>query len=272
MAQQKFREATIEYRNALQAQPQRAEAHYKLAQAYRLSGDLPKAYTDYAQAGDLDPSNVDAHVQAGTLLLHAGQFDDARRRAERALEADPKSVRALILLGNANAGLHETGRALQQVEQAIAIDPGVRAGVLRAGRHPAGARSDRDRARVVRESGGARSEIDRCAARAREPSLGVEGRRRGRARAENSAGDCRRETALAHRALALFYLTERRAAEAEPHFKALAAASADGSLALADYYSGTPAVRRSAGRAARASRLLKRRGTRPGSVSRPCSR
>ena len=43
---------------------------------------------------------------------------------------------------------------------------------------------------------------------------------------------------LAHRAMALFYLSDRRAPEAEPHFKALAADSPDGTLALADFYTG----------------------------------
>src|SRR5262249_47491010 len=40
---------------------------------------------------------------------------------------------------------------------------------------------------------------------------------------------------VAHRALALLYLTTKRPAEAEPHFKALADRP-DGALALADYY------------------------------------
>ena len=36
----------------------------------------------------------------------------------------------------------------------------------------------------------------------------------------------------------MFYLSDRRAPEAEPHFKALAADSPDGTLALADFYTG----------------------------------
>ena len=38
--------------------------------------------------------------------------------------------------------------------------------------------------------------------------------------------------------MALFYLSDRRAPEAEPHFKVLAAESPDGTLALADFYAG----------------------------------
>src|SRR5262249_45337178 len=46
-----------------------------------------------------------------------------------------------------------------------------------------------------------------------------------------------------HRALALMYLVDRRPADAEPHFKALAAQSAAGRLALADFYAGTGHLR-----------------------------
>jgi tetratricopeptide (TPR) repeat protein len=46
-------------------------------------------------------------------------------------------------------------------------------------------------------------------------------------------------SAAARRALALMYLVDRRPLDAEPHFKALAAQSATGRLALADFYAGT---------------------------------
>ena len=47
-----------------------------------------------------------------------------------------------------------------------------------------------------------------------------------------------RANTLAHRAMALFYLSDRRAPEAEPHFKMLASDSPEGALALADFYTG----------------------------------
>ena len=78
VAQHKLREASIEYRNALQAQPQRADVHFKLADVYLQSGDPARAYGEYARASDLDASNVAAHLQAGMLLLQAGQFADAQ--------------------------------------------------------------------------------------------------------------------------------------------------------------------------------------------------
>ena len=116
-------EAIIQYRNAIKAQPEWSEPHYKLAQTYEAAGDHVNAYGQYARAADLDPSNVDAQMRAGTLLLVSGEFADARTRAERALKADPKSAAAHILLGNAHAGLAEPALALRQIEQAINLEP-----------------------------------------------------------------------------------------------------------------------------------------------------
>ena len=65
VAQKKYKEAILEYRNALAAQPTRADLHYKLAKAYMETGDPVKAYGSYSQAADLDPSNLQAPHHLG---------------------------------------------------------------------------------------------------------------------------------------------------------------------------------------------------------------
>ena len=117
-AKHRYREAVIEYKNAVNRQPQLAEAHYQLAQAYKASGEPVKAYGSFARAADLQPANVEAQIEAGTILLEGGEFDMARTRAELALKAQPQNPAALILLGNALAGLHDNARAVKQIEQA----------------------------------------------------------------------------------------------------------------------------------------------------------
>src|ERR1044072_4175242 len=64
--------ALIEYKRAVEARPEWADAHYKLAKAYEMEGDAVNAYREYARTGDLDLANTDAHVRAGMLLLAAG--------------------------------------------------------------------------------------------------------------------------------------------------------------------------------------------------------
>jgi Tfp pilus assembly protein PilF len=58
--QGKYREASIEYLNALQIDKTFAEAHYRLAQAYEHQGIWAGAYQELVRTTDLQPDNVKA--------------------------------------------------------------------------------------------------------------------------------------------------------------------------------------------------------------------
>ena len=195
-----------------------------------------KAYGSYARAADLDPSNVDAQIQAGTLLLIGGEFDKARTRADWRSRPTPRRAPANILLGNAMAGMNETGSAIKQIEQAISLD-----------RSYAPARTALGAVQFLggrREGAGSafRKAVD-FAPRSIDARLALANYQR--ASGDTAAAEATLRKALAvdgasaaiHRTLALLYVTTRRAAEAEPHFKALTSEPA-GQLALADYYTG----------------------------------
>jgi len=233
----RYEAAAIEYRNAIKARPDLAEAHFKLAKIYEQTQDPAKAYAAYARAADLEPSNLDAQLKAGTLLLAAGEYEMARRRAELAVQAHPDDPSAHILLGNALAGLNETSRAITQMEQAIALDPSY-----------APAWSALGAARFVegrREKAGEafRKAVD-LAPSSVDPYLALanyhwaSGAQAEAEKALKTALAIDGSNAAVHRALALFYIVTKRAPEAEPHFRALANEKG-GALALADYYVGT---------------------------------
>jgi len=235
-AKHQTNQALIEYKRAVQAKPDWAEAHYKLAKALDQQGDAANAYREYARTGDLDPSNIDAQVKAGTLLLAAGEFDSARTRAELALKVAPENAPANILLGNALAGLNETGRAVKQIEQAISLDPSYAPAwtALGAVQFLGG---NRERA------GEAFNKAVELAPRSVDARLSLanfqwaSGDTASAERTLNAALGLDEKNAGVHRALALLYLSTNRAPQAESHFKALAA-EPGGQLALADYYTG----------------------------------
>ena len=229
-------EAVIQYRNAIKARPQWAEAHYKLAQTYQASGDYVNAYSEYARAADLEPKNTEAQIRAGTLLLVAGDFDAARTRAELALKADPNYAPAHILLGNSHAGLNELASALRQIEQAITLEPSYAPAWTALG--------------GVKFLRGNRNEADAAFRKGVELAPKSVEARLALANFQWASGDLTKAEATlraalaldesspsAHRALALLYLTTNRAPLAEPHFRALVA-QPQGKLALADYYMG----------------------------------
>src|SRR3954449_11394556 len=100
-AEAKYREAVLEYRNAIDIDPSFGAAQKKLAEAYARSGDLANALKSYVRAADLLPDDAQVQVTAGQFLLAAKRFDDAAARADVALKADPKNVEAFVLRGNA---------------------------------------------------------------------------------------------------------------------------------------------------------------------------
>ena len=106
-AAQKYNEAIIEYRVALQADPRFGEAHQKLADAYARIGDGEDAFKEVMRAADLLPDDLNLQLAAGDLLRRGGQFLDAKSRAEAVLKKDPKNVPAELLLGYALVGLKD---------------------------------------------------------------------------------------------------------------------------------------------------------------------
>src|ERR1019366_9293999 len=100
-AQEKYQEAVIQYRNAVQRDPMFGEARLKLAETYEHLDDVNNAFAEYVRAADLLPGNADVQVKATNYLLLARQFEDAKARADKALAAAPNNVEAQIAKGNA---------------------------------------------------------------------------------------------------------------------------------------------------------------------------
>src|SRR5947209_2344943 len=58
MQSQKYREAAIQFSNALQVDNKFADAHFELAQAYGKMGNWSSAYRELVRTVDIDPSNA----------------------------------------------------------------------------------------------------------------------------------------------------------------------------------------------------------------------
>jgi tetratricopeptide (TPR) repeat protein len=122
-AQQRYREAVVEYRNALEHAPRQGDIRVKLAEAYLKVGDAPAALKEYVHAADLLPGSTDVLLKAGNLLLLAGRFDDAKGLADKVIAAAPDTVDGRILAANALGGLKHFADAVAQIEDALRMDP-----------------------------------------------------------------------------------------------------------------------------------------------------
>jgi len=235
MARSQYKEAALEYGNAVKVRKDWAEAYYKRGRAYGALNDPVHAYQSYSRAADLDASNVDAQLQAGSLLLAGGELEAARSRAQAVLQNQPKNVRAHILLGNTLTGLNEIRRALVQIEEAIALDPSyapawAALGAVRMvdGNTQEAAAAFQRAVALDPASTEARLSLANYQWTAGDVGAAERTLQDGLARDSNNE--------LAHRALALLYVATRRPLEAEPHVKALAQRSDAGRIALADFY------------------------------------
>jgi tetratricopeptide (TPR) repeat protein len=139
-----YREAAIQFQNAIQLDPRYAEAHYRLAQSLLILGQWSSAYRELVRTTDLAPDNLNAQIDLGNVFLIAREFDQAQQRADSVLQRDTSNVKAHILRANALAGLQNAEASLQEMEKAIELGPNqsrsyLNLGVLQSSPEQAGA-------------------------------------------------------------------------------------------------------------------------------------
>jgi tetratricopeptide (TPR) repeat protein len=123
LAKEQYEEATLEYLNALEADPSLGRARLNLARAYVKKESYEDAYGEYMRAGDMFPDDLEVQAEAGNILLLGRMFNEAKERARRIVEKDPTHVAGLLLLGNALAGLQDLENAVAVTERAIKAAP-----------------------------------------------------------------------------------------------------------------------------------------------------
>jgi tetratricopeptide (TPR) repeat protein len=237
MAQQKYAEAIVEYRNAVAQDGSDGMVRLKLGDAFAKAGNYAGALSEYVRAADLMPDHVGAQLAAGRGLLLAGQFPEAKARAVAALAKEPKNVDALLLLGNAMAGLKDFDAAISQIEDAIEADPRQTLSYANLG--------------VVEFKKGDPAAAEGAFKRAVEIDPSSEAAHLNLANyywSGNQLPQAERELKLAlgvapksldtNRALASFYVTSNRPKEAEQYLKTYADLTSDvgPKLVLADFY------------------------------------
>jgi tetratricopeptide (TPR) repeat protein len=123
LAESKYPEAIIEFKNAIAIDAKLGEAHKQLALALAKTGDGRGALNASIRAADLLPKDVEVQLAAGNFLLAARKPEEALARADAALLAEPSNVPAHLLRGNALAGLSSFDEALKAIEEAIRLNP-----------------------------------------------------------------------------------------------------------------------------------------------------
>ncbi len=236
----KFREAAIEYRNAVQIDPLFGQARAKLADAYLKLGDGRNALSESVRAADLLQDDLELQLSAGALLLGAGRVNDALARADAVLKKDSNNVAAHVLRGNALGGLNNLESALAEMEEAIRLDPTRGGTYTQLGFVHMALGRDAD-ARAALEKA---IELDPKAVTAHLALANFHwaaGRVREAEQQFDVALKLEPKNEGANRAMAVFSLTTGRTAKAEQYLKQVAdtSKSASALFSLTDYYVAT---------------------------------
>jgi len=125
LEESKPKEAVIEYRNAVQLDPNNAAAHYALAQAFLAARQPGKAYWELRETVRLDPENFEARLAYGNFLLFGEdeQKEQALEQADAVAAAEADSWQAQLLRGRALEGLKRDTEAREAFEAALELAP-----------------------------------------------------------------------------------------------------------------------------------------------------
>jgi tetratricopeptide (TPR) repeat protein len=129
--------AVIQFKKALQVDPNYADAHYQLGLALLRQGNdkqhLTQGYFELNQAAKLDPKNLKARLEMGNLLWARTDFKKAAEQARTVLQQDPNSAEAYALLGTSLFAQKEPAEALEAYNKVIELKPNQASGYMNRG-------------------------------------------------------------------------------------------------------------------------------------------
>jgi Flp pilus assembly protein TadD len=115
--------AAMEWKKAVELDPEDGKAHYHLAYALDKQGQLEEAIAQYRRSIDLDGANASAYSSLAVALARSGNLADAISASNHALALNPKDPATEC---NLAASLIEAGRtdeAVDHIRKALELDP-----------------------------------------------------------------------------------------------------------------------------------------------------
>ncbi len=119
----KYREAVIQFSNALRVDKNFAPAHYELAKTYLQLGSVVAGYQELQRTVQLNPSNLQARLDLGNILLAGGVPQRAKEQATAVLSAEPNNAEGYALLSRIALKTGDKEEALKDIQKAISLNP-----------------------------------------------------------------------------------------------------------------------------------------------------
>jgi protein O-GlcNAc transferase len=115
--------AIVAHQRAVSRQPRNADAHFALAEVYRVNGKFDSAVHYYRSALVLAPAYFAAWVNLSAVLIEQSQFADAAAALRQALAIHPGSAEVHINLGLVAQKLEQLDAAAAYLRQALVLSP-----------------------------------------------------------------------------------------------------------------------------------------------------
>ena len=125
LAEKNYQDAVAFLRAAIEKNPQDAQIHYHLANAY-LALQQPKEAFDESQiAADLDPNFAEAFCNLGICLRKFNKHEKALEALQKSIHLKPKCPIPYMHLGNTLGDLEQWHDALEAYSRGIELNPNI---------------------------------------------------------------------------------------------------------------------------------------------------
>ncbi len=115
--------ASVEFRNALQADPKAVEPRYYLALMEERQGNFASAFRLFEAVAADQPDHVAAQAKLGQFYLAQGDLEKAKARAATATSLDPEHPEVLLLEGTLAYRNKDFTTAAARAKAALAVAP-----------------------------------------------------------------------------------------------------------------------------------------------------
>ncbi len=126
-----YDEAIVEYKKAIEMNPEHSSAYYALGVAYSYGKKMyDEAIVAYRKAIEIDPSSAKAHCYLGVAYHNKGMYDEAIVEYKKAIEISSSFTEAHHGLGTAYYAKREYRLAIKHYDRAIELGSSVSPEVL----------------------------------------------------------------------------------------------------------------------------------------------
>src|SRR5262245_21008637 len=123
MKKGRYREASLQFRNALKLDARYVDALYNLAQAQTALRDWSGTHASLQRTIELDPNRLDARVSLGWLYIQAKEYAKAGDEAEFVINRDPRNASGYEILAASLMLRQETAKAREALLKLTELSP-----------------------------------------------------------------------------------------------------------------------------------------------------